>query len=60
LEIGCGAWRAVFEVAGSEVTVTAIEPGYPRRLLDDLSLPVIPDREAQLAFLAWATDGMTK
>ena len=52
LELGCGGWRAVFEVVGQEVCVTAIEPGYPRRFLDDLTLTQVPDRAAQLAYLA--------
>jgi tRNA-Thr(GGU) m(6)t(6)A37 methyltransferase TsaA len=52
LELGCGGWRAVFEVEGGEVRVTAIEPGYPRRFLEDRTLTRVPDREAQLAYLA--------
>lgn len=51
MELGCGGWRAVFEVSGSEVTVTSIEPGYPRRFLENLRLTRVPDREAQLAYL---------
>ncbi len=54
-EIGCGAWRGIFEVTGSEVTVTSVEPGYPRRSLDDMGPAVVPDREAQLAFLEWTS-----
>ena len=49
--IGCGAWRGVFEVEGSSVTVTAIEPGYPAHFLEDPDRTGIPDREAQLSFL---------
>lgn len=50
--IGCGAWRAVFSVAGRAVTVRAIEPGYPARFLNDpAKADGLPDREAQLAFL---------
>ena len=48
--IGCGAWRAVFGVEGRQVTVQAIEAGYPRRFLNDASRPGINEREAQLAF----------
>ncbi len=51
LELGCGGWRAVFEVIEQEVCVTSIEPGYPRRFLEDLTLTRVPDREAQLAYL---------
>lgn len=51
LELGCGGWRAVFEVAEGEVEVTSIEPGYPRRFLEDRRLTRVPDREAQLAYL---------
>jgi tRNA-Thr(GGU) m(6)t(6)A37 methyltransferase TsaA len=50
-EIGCGAWRAVFTVAGQVVTIRTLEPGYPRRFLIDPDRPGIPDGEAQLAFL---------
>jgi tRNA (adenine37-N6)-methyltransferase len=49
--IECGAWRAWFEVEGLEVTVTAIEPGYPESLLMKEGYDAIPDRSAQLAFL---------
>jgi tRNA-Thr(GGU) m(6)t(6)A37 methyltransferase TsaA len=50
--IGCGAWRAVFAVAKKVVTILAFETGYPPRILNDLTLDDLPDREAQLAFLA--------
>ena len=50
--IGCGAWRAVFTVAGKAVTVQSFEPGYPPRFLNDPARTEgLPDREAQLAFL---------
>lgn len=51
-EIGCGAWRAVFEVRETAVLVLALEAGYPRRFLLDPDRLNIPDREAQLAHLA--------
>jgi tRNA (adenine37-N6)-methyltransferase len=51
-EIGCGAWRAAFAVEGETVTVTALETGYPRRFLLREGYEAVPDREAQLAFLA--------
>lgn len=50
--IGCGAWRAVFTVEEKTVNVLALEPAYPRRFLTDPERPDVPDREAQLAFLA--------
>lgn len=51
-EIGCGAWRAEFVVDDARVTITAIETGYPLRFLTREEYRRIPDREAQLAFLA--------
>lgn len=52
MEIGCGAWRGYFEVAENRVTVTLLDAAYPLRFLNDTSLDYLPDREAQLAFLA--------
>lgn len=53
--IGCGAWRALFAVdeAAARVTITGLGPGYPLRFLhrEEADRP-IPDREAQIAFLA--------
>jgi len=49
---GCGAWRAVFAVAGEAVEVLQLEPAYPRRFLEDPTRKAIADREAQQAFLA--------
>lgn len=51
-EIGCGAWRAVFKVEGETVCVRALEPAYPMRFLTRPGYEDVPDREAQLAFLA--------
>ncbi|MBL9203992.1 MAG: tRNA (N6-threonylcarbamoyladenosine(37)-N6)-methyltransferase TrmO [Opitutaceae bacterium] len=51
LEIGCGAWRATFEVLAGIVTVQTIEPAYPRRFLVDPARAGIADCDAQLAFL---------
>lgn len=51
-EIGCGAWRARFTIDGATVRVTALEAGYPRRFLDCEKRQRVPDREAQLAFIA--------
>lgn len=49
--IGCGAWRAVFTVTGTQVTVQQLEAGYAKRFLCDPARPSIIEREAQLAFL---------
>jgi len=51
---GCGAWRAIFAVdpATATVEVRHLEPSYPPRFLADPTRLSIPDREAQLAFLA--------
>lgn len=52
MEIGCGAWRAEFAVDGTTVTVTSLETGYPLRFLTREGYEAVPDREAQVAFLA--------
>ena len=49
--IGCGAWRAAFTVEGKTVNVRALEPGFPRRFLEDPARPDLPDQAAQLAYL---------
>lgn len=51
-EIGCGAWRAFFVVEGQTVNVLTLDAAYPPRFLNDPKLEDIPDRDAQLAFLA--------
>ena len=51
-EIGCGAWRAVFEVSGESVDVVALEAAYPMRFLLRPNHEEVPDRDAQLAFIA--------
>ena len=51
-EIGCGAWRAVFTVEGETVCVQSLEPAYPMRFLTRPGYDAVPDREAQMAFLA--------
>jgi tRNA-Thr(GGU) m(6)t(6)A37 methyltransferase TsaA len=51
-EIGCGAWRAEFTVESQTVTVLALETGYPLRFLTREGYEDIPDRDAQMAFLA--------
>ena len=57
-EISCGAWRAVFAVEGTTVTVIALEPAYPMKFLTRPGYDDVPDREAQLAFLArWPAGG---
>jgi tRNA-Thr(GGU) m(6)t(6)A37 methyltransferase TsaA len=50
-EIGCGAWRAVFEVEQTNVNVLALEPAYPLRFLTREGYEHVPDRDAQLAFM---------
>ena len=57
-EIGCGAWRAVFNVEAERVGVIALEAAYPKKCLRRADYTNVPDREAQLAFLAkWPNDG---
>lgn len=51
-EIGCGAWRSVFVVDGVNVCVSALEAAYPMKFLRRADYLRVPDREAQLAFLA--------
>jgi tRNA-Thr(GGU) m(6)t(6)A37 methyltransferase TsaA len=54
--IGCGAWLAVFRIEGSSVNVMALEPAYPLRFLLRDGYENVPDRDAQLAFMArWPT-----
>lgn len=50
--IGCGAWRAVFRVVDFVVGIVAFEPAYPARFLHRADYTEIPDRDAQVAFLA--------
>jgi hypothetical protein len=50
LEIGCGAWCAVFAVEGEVVSVTALESAYKLTFLTRPDYQNVPDREAQLAF----------
>jgi tRNA-Thr(GGU) m(6)t(6)A37 methyltransferase TsaA len=57
-EIGCGAWRAVFSVAQDVVSVLALEAAYPMKFLLRADYLNVPDRAAQLAFLArWPASG---
>ena len=49
--IGCGAWRALFTLEERAVRIVALEPGYPRRFLEDPERGAMPDKESQLAFL---------
>ena len=54
--IGCGAWLALFTVAGTAVSVLALTPAYPLTFLTRAGYQDIPDRDAQVAFLAqWPT-----
>ena len=52
LVIGCGAWRAVFGIEGQAVNIVALEAAYPMRFLTRADYRDVPDRAAQLAFLA--------
>ncbi|MEN9536368.1 MAG: tRNA ((37)-N6)-methyltransferase TrmO [Verrucomicrobiota bacterium] len=51
-DIGCGAWYAVFEVKGPVVHILHLKPAFPLKFLTDPERPVIPDKDAQLAFRA--------
>jgi len=56
-EIGCGAWLGVFSVEGTVVRVSAFTPAYPMTFLQREGYHNIPDRDAQVAFLAqWPAD----
>lgn len=50
--MGCGAWKVIFAVCEFVVTIEEVEPGYPKRLLITPGYDDVPDRDAQLAFLA--------
>ena len=49
--IGCGAWRAVFQIEGQHVWVESLEASYALRFLNDPLRLSIPDRAAQVAFI---------
>ena len=51
-DLGCGAWYAVFEVKDATVRVLYLKPAFPLKFLADPARPVIPDKDAQLAFRA--------
>jgi tRNA (adenine37-N6)-methyltransferase len=56
-EIGCGAWRAFFSLAGEKIQVTALAPAYPLRFLHREGYDQVPDRDAQVAYLdRWPSD----
>lgn len=50
LQMGCGAWRIIFTVAGFDVQILKIVPGYPDSLLLHGPNDKIPDHQAQIAF----------
>lgn len=50
--MGCGAWRIFFTVSGDVVTVLRVTPGYPSPLLFGEGYTRVPDRDAQISFLA--------
>jgi tRNA-Thr(GGU) m(6)t(6)A37 methyltransferase TsaA len=51
-EISCGAWRAVFSVEGTAIQVRALTTSYPMSFLTREGYDAVPDRDAQVAFLA--------
>lgn len=58
-EISCGVWRGVFHVEGDVVHVRALTSAYPLSRLHRDGAESIPDRDAQVAFLAkWPEDGV--
>lgn len=59
-EIGCGAWKGIFEILDQTVIVKALEPAYPLRFLLREGYDAVPDRDAQLAFLQrWMNEQST-
>lgn len=50
-EIGCGAWRAVFNVTDKTVNIEALDAAYTERFLISTQRTDVPDREAQLAYI---------
>ena len=52
-EIGCGAWRALFQTdeTVARVTITGLGPGYPLWQLQKKGADSVADRDAQEAFL---------
>jgi len=49
--IGCGTWRAEFQVQGFQIEIQALKPSFPVRFLLESWREGIPDRDAQLAFM---------
>lgn len=59
VEISCGVWRAFFHVEGATVGIDAVTSAYPLSFLHREGYENIPDRDAQVAFLAkWPDDGV--
>lgn len=50
LRMGCGAWRLYFSIAGQEVLIDRVTPGYPHAALRSSRYDRIPFREEQLIF----------
>lgn len=50
-KMGCGAWRILFFIDEKMVVIKNITPGYPKKLLLDNNYSVVPDRDAQIAFM---------
>lgn len=49
--IGCGGWRAFFQIVNTDVRIVRLASGYPQELLIKDGYEKIPDREALLAFM---------
>lgn len=49
--IGCGTWRAEFQVHDLQIEIRALKPSFPVRFLLESWREGIPDRDAQLVFL---------
>ena len=49
--IGCGTWRAEFQVHDLQIEIRALKPSFPVRFLLESWREGIPDRDAQLAFM---------
>lgn len=51
MEIGCGAWRGYFVVAGEQVRIEQLDAAFPAHWLTDAERTRVPDKAAQQAFL---------
>ena len=53
--IACGAWRMFYGISGNQVVIESVEKGYSDKSLTEPGFEKIIDREAQIAFDAWAS-----